>query len=187
MWQVWSAETQEGWLSSQGWQLKIWRDISVAGMFPWEVWDLNPKLGSPAYSIRAKKEHRWHPAVKSSWVSVSQGETAGDSETLLNNQCTKFGLQPFTLGSSRGRAEWTRDTWGESEAGASGERTEGTDARISGSHYSQAERSYLNGISLRGSKGPLQQVLCPTLWSLSLAADYNLITLTTHQFNSGLV
>ena len=66
-------------------------------------------------------------AMKSSGVSVYQGEMAGDAENLLKGQHTKFQLQPLTLGSSRGRVEWTSDAWGESEAGGSGERTEGTE------------------------------------------------------------
>ena len=51
-------EAQEGWLGSNRLQLKFWRDISAAGEFPWEVWALNPKFDSQAYSTRARKELR---------------------------------------------------------------------------------------------------------------------------------
>ena len=73
------------------------------------MWGLNPKLGSPAYSTRAGKEPRKQAAVKSSRGSVSQGETAGDANSLLKGQHTKFYLQPLTLGSGKRRAEQTRD------------------------------------------------------------------------------
>ena len=92
----------------QRWQLKFLRDMSVAGGYPWELWGLNPKLGSPAYSTRVGKKSSKHLAMKSSRVSVCQGGTAGDSESLLKGQHIKFCLHPLTLGSSRGRAESTR-------------------------------------------------------------------------------
>ena len=93
--------------------------LQQPGSSPWEVWGLNPKLASPAYSIRARKEPREHPAVKSSRISVLKGEMDGDTESLLKGQHTKFHLQPLTVGSRRGREEWTRDTWGESRVGGS--------------------------------------------------------------------
>ena len=34
---------------------------------------------------------------------------AGDEESLLKGQCTKFHFQTLILGSGRRRAEWTRD------------------------------------------------------------------------------
>ena len=56
---------------------------------------------------------------------------ARDAENLLKGQCTKFHLQPLTLGSGKGgEAEWTRDAGGESGDGGFGERTEGTATRI---------------------------------------------------------
>ena len=64
--------------------------------------------------------------MKSNRVSVYEGDTAGNSESFLKGQHTKFCLQPLTLGSSRERAEWTRDAWGESGVGVSGERSNGT-------------------------------------------------------------
>ena len=42
-------------------------------------------------------------AVKSSWVSLSQGEMTRELESLSKGQHTKFSLQSVTLGSSRGR------------------------------------------------------------------------------------
>ena len=87
---------------------------------------------------------------------------AGDSESLLKGHCTKFHLQPLTLGSSRGRAEYTRDACGESGPSGFVKRTEGTAARIpvmshspyGRSHLSQVEHSSPSGIGLRGSNSP---------------------------------
>ena len=56
-----AAEVLEGYFSGQG--------------FLKEVWGLNPKMGSPAYSIRAGKEPKSYPAVKRSRVSICQGKT----------------------------------------------------------------------------------------------------------------
>ena len=53
-----------------------------------------------------------------------------DTERFLKRQCTKFHLQPLTLGSNRGREEWTGDMRGQSGAGGSGERAEGSVIRI---------------------------------------------------------
>ena len=98
-----SAEVLEGYFN--GW-----------GCSPWEMWGLNPKLGSPALSTRARKEPRYQPIVKSIRGSVGQGETAGEAESLLKGQSTKFCLQPLTLGTSKRRAERTkrhlRRVWG---------------------------------------------------------------------------
>ena len=89
-----AAKITEGYFSSRG--------------HPLELWGLNPKLGSPVYSIRARKEPRKHPAVKRR-VSICQGGMAGDTESLLKGQCTKFHLQPLTLDSANGREDWARD------------------------------------------------------------------------------
>ena len=53
---------------------------------------LNPKMGYPAYSTKAKKEPRYLLAVKSNRVSFCQREIAGVSESLLKGQHTKFCL-----------------------------------------------------------------------------------------------
>ena len=138
---------------------------STGGIFQWPegspqgVWNLNPKPGSPAYSTRAGEEPRSHPAVKSSRVSICQGEVPGNTDSLLKGQSTKFHLWPLSLGADKGRAEWTRHAWGESGVGGSGEEMEETATRIPTlshpphcrSHLSQAELSPLNGIRLRGS------------------------------------
>ena len=121
---------EEVWLGSHGCQLQFWRAISVAGRFSWEVLGLNPKLGSPAYSSRARKEPKSPPALKSNKVSVCEVEKIGDLESLLKSQPTKFCLQPLTRGSNREWAEWTRDASGQSGPGGSGVRTEGTAASI---------------------------------------------------------
>ena len=73
------------------------------------MWGLNPRLGSPAYSTRARKEPRKHIAVKYSKGSICQGQMAGDAESLSKGQSTKFHFQAFTLGSSRGSTERSRD------------------------------------------------------------------------------
>ena len=122
--------------------------------------------------------------MKSSEVSVIQGEKAGDSESLLQGQCTKFCFQPLTLGSGRYRAEseWTRTVRGQSGVGGSGERAEGSATRIPvfshpyppycRSHLSQTEHSSPSGISPRGNNSPNHRnPSSPTLWRLSWAAE----------------
>ena len=103
-----------------------------------------------------------------------------DAESLLNGQCTKFFLQPLTLGSSRWRAEWIRDTW-EPGVGGSGEKTEGTGSRIPVLSHSPSEewRGYLSqaenfpqvvsawGEAITSPVG----ILGSTLWNLSPAAE----------------
>ena len=85
----------------------------MAGGFPLRSVGSKPKLGYPAYNTRSRKVKQITSSskvsVKSSKVSV-QGETVGDTESLLKGQHKKFCLQPLSLGSARGRAEWTRDT-----------------------------------------------------------------------------
>ena len=137
-------------------QLTFQRDISVARESSWEVWGLNPKLGSPAYSTRTRKGIQITSGCEKQWGFCL---TPRNAERLLKGQHRKFHLQPPTLYSGRGRVRWTRDTWGKSGVGGSGERTEGTDARIPvqshflycRGHLSWVEHSSLNGISLRGS------------------------------------
>ena len=68
-----------------------------------------PQAGLPSLQHQSQKGTQKHPAVKSSRGSVSQGETAGDANSLLKGQHTKFYLQPLTLGSGKRRAEQTRD------------------------------------------------------------------------------
>ena len=131
----------------------------------WELWGLNPKLGSLFYSTRAGKDTRQYPSVKNSRVSLCQRETAGDTEGLWKGQCRKFHLQPFTLGSCVGRPEWTRNPWGDPGVGGFGERANETATSIPVlnhspyciSHHSQAEHSSPSGISLRGSNSPVHR------------------------------
>lgn len=49
---------------------------------------------------------------KSSLVGVRQGQTVGNAGTLLKGQCTRFHVQPLTLGSGRGRAELCEENAG---------------------------------------------------------------------------
>ena len=53
---------------------------------------LNPKMGYPAYSTKAKKEPRYLLAVKSNRVSFCQREMARNSERLLKGKHIKFPL-----------------------------------------------------------------------------------------------
>ena len=82
-------------------------------------------------------------ALQSSGLSVYQEKTATDAESLLKDQCIKFLLYPLTRGSSRVKAEQARDTWGASGADGSGDRTEGTTARIPEPSHSPYCRSHL--------------------------------------------
>ena len=99
--------------------------------------------------------------MKSIRVSVSQGEMAGDTESILKGQSTTFSLQPLNLGNVKGKAEWTRDARGESGVSGSGEKTEVTATRThvlnhspTSGAISQAEHSSQNGISRRRSNSP---------------------------------
>ena len=170
-----AEEAREGWLGSDGRQLRFWRDTSVAGGFHLRSVVSKPQVHSPAYSTRTRKEPRWYRAVKSNRVSFSQGLPGRASWKLshLKSQCTKFHFSASYLDSGTERTEWTRDTWGKSGFGGSGEITEGTTPRVPvlshsqycRSHLSQAEHSSPKGISLRGSNSPacLQELLCSAL------------------------
>ena len=133
---VWTYGHEQRWGNAGGRDGAVWRGIKGR-----EKWDNCNSIINKIY-LKKKKRSR---------VSVCQGETARDTERLLEGHC-----------SSRWRAEWTRDSWGKSGVGGSGERTEGTAARIpvlSHSPYcksclSQAEHSSPSGISLRGSNRP---------------------------------
>ena len=115
-----AAEVLKGYFSSQGVPPEKCGSKPQAWLFSLEHknWERNTKK---------KKKNL---AVKSSSVSIHQGEMAGDAETFLKGQHIKFHLQPLTLGSSRGRTEQTRTTWRESSVGGSGERAKGSATRI---------------------------------------------------------
>ena len=145
-----NAEEMAGWAPTAGsWSAR--GIFQQPGLFPLRSVGSKPQAGLPSLQHQSQKGTQKTPSYEKQQGFCQPGrETAGDSERLLKSQCTKFYLQPHTLGSSRGRAEWTRDTRGESGAGGSGERTEGTATRIPvlshspycRSHLSQAEHSY---------------------------------------------
>ena len=56
-------------------------------------------------------------------------------------QCTKFHLQPLTLGAGKGRTD-ALETLEESQVGGSGQRTEGTAARTHVLSHSPYYRSH---------------------------------------------
>ena len=65
--------------------------------------------------MQCVEEPTYHPAVKSSRVSLFQEQKAGVTESLLKGQHIKFHLQPLNLGSGKEEGEgveteWTRDT-----------------------------------------------------------------------------
>ena len=91
-------EVREGWLGPYGRLLKYKRDISAAEWVPWEMWSLNPKLDSPAYSTRVRKGTQETSCCEKQWGCVHQGEVARDTESLLNGQHTKFHLQLLNPG-----------------------------------------------------------------------------------------
>ena len=62
--------------------MKSWRMCQQPEGSSSEVWGLNPKLGSPACSTRAKKGTQIIPSVKSSRMSVHQEEMATCRELL---------------------------------------------------------------------------------------------------------
>ena len=154
-----TEEAWEGWLGSQGGSWSSGGIFQWPGVSPWEVWGLNSKLVSPAYSNGGGKGTQITAGFLSAW------ERLLETESLWKGQCTKFCLQSSALGSARGMQSglkmceeslgwWLWGLW-------PGERAEGTATRISvlshspycGSHLFQAEHSP-SGISLRGSNSP---------------------------------
>lgn len=105
-------EAQECWQGSQKQKLKFWRDILT-------VWVLheNSKLQdgilSPEHQNQEMCPHKLL-AVESNRVSVLQWKVARNAGTVMKGQYSKFCLLKVSLGSGRGRAEWTRTIWGES-------------------------------------------------------------------------
>ena len=80
--------------------------------FPWEMW-VKPKPYSPTYIT---SELEGSPDNIQLWKVVgflSVKERQLETQSFLKGQCIKFHLQPLTLGSSRGEAEWTGGAWGE--------------------------------------------------------------------------
>ena len=71
-------------------------------------------------------------------------------------------MQPLTVGSGKGGAEWTRGSSRETGDGGFGERTERAVARTlmlshppyCRSHLAQADHASLSGISLKQSNSP---------------------------------
>ena len=143
----------EGWLGSHAQQLKFQRDISEAGGFPLICVGSKPQVGLPSLQHQS-----WENDLDNiqPWKTVgflSTRERQLEIESVLKGQCTKFCLQPLTLGCSRGRAGWTRDAWGESGAGGSGDRTEETAARSPVLSHTSNWR----GISLKGNNSPTRR------------------------------
>ena len=89
------------------------------------MWSLNCKLVFQTTAPKLGEEPRKYPAVKSRGVSAQQGEMAGDTESLLKSQCTKFHFQPLTLHSSSGREERTGDLRGKSVTDVSESKLKG--------------------------------------------------------------
>ena len=144
-----AAQLPEGYLSRQG--------------IPLRIVGSKPQAGLPSLQHQSQKRNPENIQLWKAAEFLSTRERwAEDTERLLKDQLTKFCLQPLTLDSVRGRAEWTRDASGESGADGSGERTEGTATGIPvlsqspycRGHHSQTEHSPPNSISLRGSNSP---------------------------------
>ena len=151
---------QEGCLGSHKHQLMCWRDISVA-------------RGLPLGSVGSKPQAGWTETQITSMYEKQQGFCLQGRDGWRHREPLKgpkHKISLLTLCASKGRAEWTRDIWGESEAGGSVERTEGTrtSTRIHvlshspycKSHYSEAEHSSLKGISPRGINPPAHRNYC---------------------------
>lgn len=117
-----SAEVWEGWLGSHGQQLKIRRDISAVGGFPLRT--LNAKFCPPVQDTRTDKGARTTSGCEKQQGCCLQGEVTGNVGTFLKGKCTKLYMQPLTLGSARGRTEYTRAVWAEIRVGCSGGRAQ---------------------------------------------------------------
>ena len=105
---------------------------SSRGMFQqpggsiWEVWGPNSKLGSLRLQQQSLKETQITSSCEKQQGFCLPGRNSWSCREPLKGQHTKFHLQPLTLDSSRGRAEWTREACGDSGVGGSGKRAEGT-------------------------------------------------------------
>ena len=94
-------------------------------------------------------------------------------------KCIKFHLQSHTLGSGRGRAEWTKATWGDSGFGGSGERGEVSATRVLVLSHSPYYRSHLSweehtppcSISLWESNSSTSEIPLTHLWKKSRATE----------------
>ena len=89
---MWLVGNVEGgtWLDGVLWEATEVPERYFTGWsIPREVWGLYPKL-YPSLQLQSQKKTQKHPAVKSSRVSICQGEMAGESKRLLQGQCTNF-------------------------------------------------------------------------------------------------
>ena len=137
-----AEEASEGCLCTHWCQLKCWKDISVARGFPLRNVGSKPQAGLPNLQPENQERNPYN-----TWLWKASGFCLPgrhrDAESLLKGKWTKFCLQPLTLGSGRGRAKWTRDTWEEFRAGGSREKTEGTAAKIPALSHSLYCRSHI--------------------------------------------
>ena len=69
--------------------------FSCWGVTP-EKYGCKPQTGFPSLQHQSWQRNPYNlPPVKSSGVSIHQGEMAGDAESLLKGQSKKFYLQPI--------------------------------------------------------------------------------------------
>ena len=169
-----TEEQWEGWLGSHRWQEVLEGYFRCWGVLPEKCGVWTP---SWAPQSRARKEIRQHLPVERSTVSVSQGETAGNSESPLKDQCTKFHLQPLTLSFGTGKKS-RLETLGETLrlVALGRELNEQPPWTLCWVILILQEPSFAGRGLLskwHQSKGKMQ-LLCPTMWSSDSAADYRM-------------
>ena len=135
------------------------------GMFQWPgIFHLRSVGSKPQAELPSLEHHSWKGTQITSTCNKHRGFCLPGRDGWrfrepLTGSTHKISFVATYLGSTRGRPEWTRDTWGESGAVGSGNRIEGTATKIPvlsycpycRSHLSQAEHSPPSGISLRKS------------------------------------
>lgn len=160
----------KGCLASCVWQLKYWMDTSKAGVF--SLKNVGPKCNAGLPRIEHQNQEKNKNNIqlwKAAWCLFTRYLLAQWLETLRATRrmkCTKFPLQPHTLGSGRGGAGWTKATWGDYGFDGSGERGEISATRIAVLSHSPYCRSHLSweehtpscGISLWESNSPTSEI-----------------------------
>ena len=170
------GETQEGCLGSQGEAAKVPEGyFSSTGVPTEQCGDWTPSWAPQPIAPEPERNPDNFQLWNAAGV-LSAKEKRPEKQRASQRANTKFCWQPLTLGARRGRAEWTRDAWGESGVGVSGERTEGPAARIHCWVIDHSAEATLSGRALlsewhqpEGKQEPCPlELLCPTLWCLSL-------------------
>ena len=158
-------------------------DLSC-GEFPLRSLGSKPQVRLPGLSTKPGKRHPHNIFL---WKATrflftrERRESARDTGTFLNGQCTRFRLLQFTLGSCRGKMEWSRVMWGESAVCVSSRELKGQPPRsCAESFYCIANTIFLGWstplcvVSVQGKViALLWTPSFPPLWSFHPAEEYS--------------